>query len=59
MTLEDIRDRIADVMKWKREDVDKFSLPTLRAFVRGKDKNLDRILTDVIDSGQHLFIKER
>ena len=48
---------IAKVMKWDRKDVDSFSLPTLQAFVRGKDKNLDRILRDVIDSKQHLFVR--
>ena len=59
MTLEEIRDRIAEVMKWDRKGVDSFSLPTLRSFVRGKDENLDRILSDVIDSGQHLFVREK
>jgi len=56
MSIEEIRDRIAELMKWKREDVDKFSLPTLKSFVRGKDAHLDEVLQDAIDSGRHLFV---
>jgi len=58
MTLEDIRDRIAELMKWSRKDVDKFSLPQLREFVKGKDEKLDHVLSDVIETKQHFFIRE-
>jgi len=56
--LEVIRDRIAEVMKWDRKGVDSFSLPALQSFVRGKDNKLDQDLKDIIESGQHLFVKE-
>jgi hypothetical protein len=58
MTLEEIRDRIAKLLNWDREGVDRFSLPTLQSFVRGKDRDLDRELAETINSGRHLFVKE-
>ena len=56
MTLENIRDQIAEVMGWSRKDVDTFSLPTLRNLVRGKATELDRILKDVIEGELHWFL---
>jgi len=57
VTLNDIKNRIAKAMGWERKDVDSFSLPALRDFVRGKDPDLDRALKTVIDNGLHLYVK--
>lgn len=57
MTVEEARDKVADLMKWKREDVDKFSLPFLRDLVRGKDERLHREIARIIDAGEHIFTK--
>jgi len=55
VTLEQIKERIAKVMGWSRKEVDSFSLPTMREFVRGKDEELDKALLDVIETKSHLF----
>ena len=57
MILESLRDRAAEVMGWSRSDVDKFSLPALRAFIKGKDPELDLVIDEVISTGSHLFTK--
>lgn len=55
MSVEEVRDRIAELMGWTRKDVDKFSLPQLKEFVRGKDSKLDQQLVEIIDSKSHFF----
>lgn len=57
MTVEEARDKVAELMKWKREDVDKFSLPFLRDLVRDKDEWLHRELARIVDAGEHLFTR--
>jgi hypothetical protein len=58
VTVEEIKERIAEVMGWSRKDVDSFSLPTMREFVKGKDVDLDHELEDAIRSGRHLFVED-
>jgi len=58
VTVEEIKERIAKVMGWSRKDVDSFSLPAMREFVKGKDEDLDHELEDAIRSGAHLFVEQ-
>lgn len=55
MTVDEIKERVAELMKWKRKDVDSFSLPALREFVRGKDPELDAAMLEMVESGGHLL----
>ena len=55
MDVEEARDRIAELMGWTRKDADKFSLPQLREFVKGKDQKLDQRLAEIVDSKSHFF----
>ena len=55
MTVDEIKERIAELMKWERKDVDSFSLPALREFVRGKDPVLDDAMLEMVESGSHLL----
>lgn len=58
MDLEQAKERIAEVLKWDRKDVDRFSLPTLREMIREKDPELHQDISDLIERGQHLFSGE-
>ena len=58
MDVEEMRDHIAELMGWSREDVDKFSLPQLKEFVRGKDKALDLALAETMETKSHFFVRE-
>jgi hypothetical protein len=55
MDVEEARDRIAELMGWTREGTDKFSLPQLKEFVKGKDPKLDQQLSEIIESKSHFF----
>jgi hypothetical protein len=56
--LEELRDRIAKVLQWDRKSVDQFSLPTLQSFVRGKDLELDLLLSSCISRREHWFVEQ-
>ncbi|MGW8178178.1 MAG: hypothetical protein ACWGQW_05330 [bacterium] len=55
MNVEEARDRIAELMGWTRDGTDKFSLPQLKEFVKGKDPKLDEWLAATMESKSHFF----
>ncbi len=52
-----LRERIAHVLGWTVEDTKSFSLNQLRAWIRGKDPELEADLDDLQREGRHLLIK--
>jgi len=51
----DLHERIAEVLGWSIADVRSFSLATLREMVREKSPKLHRQIGEVLASGAHLY----
>jgi len=54
-TADEMRVRIEELMRWNPGASERFSLPTCRDFVRGRDPKFDQELALFIERGQHLF----
>lgn len=59
VTNEAIRERIESLLGWKPSESDTFSLPTLAAFVRGKDPGFDRELAEHLAACRHWFVPKK
>lgn len=55
LTTDDIRERAAKVLGWTFTETCQFSLLMLREMVRGKDDKLAQEISDLVQSGQHIF----
>jgi hypothetical protein len=55
LSVELIRARIEGMLGWKRGDSDRFSLPTLLAFIRGKNSAVEDQLSAFIQGGGHIY----
>jgi len=55
---DELHELIAEVLGWKKEETNRFSLPALRSFIRGKNPRLEKRVDEIIQSAEHCLLWE-
>ena len=55
--MDNLHERIAETLGWTVKEAQSFSLATLREVVREKNPKLAHVISDVIQNGEHIYVK--